>query len=70
MTQLSEPSGLLRAEESVDTNVGAGISSQLRKFYASIQEEEIPDRILTLLEKLEEAERNAVSQAVTEVGVK
>lgn len=35
----------------------AGISAQLRAFYHSVEEEGIPDRFLTLLEKLDMAER-------------
>lgn len=62
MTQFNESMSMERTEESVDANVGAGISVQLRKFYSSIQDEEIPDRLLTLLEKLEEAERNAAAR--------
>ncbi|ATN35659.1 hypothetical protein ACO34A_17785 [Rhizobium sp. ACO-34A] len=34
-----------------------GISDQLRAFYRSVEEEGIPDRFLTLLEKLDMAER-------------
>lgn len=34
-----------------------GISAQLRAFYLSVEEEGIPDRFLTLLEKLDMAER-------------
>lgn len=70
MTQISESRNLDRKEDSVDANVGVGISSQLKKFYSSIQEEEIPDRLLTLLEKLEEAERMAASQVATEESVR
>ncbi|MNL48439.1 hypothetical protein D3C87_1712980 [compost metagenome] len=62
MTQFNESMSMERTEESVDGNVGAGISVQLRKFYSSIQDEEIPDRLLTLLEKLDEAERNAAAR--------
>ncbi|SMD01619.1 hypothetical protein SAMN05880593_11561 [Rhizobium sp. RU36D] len=63
MTQFNESMSMERTEESVDANVGAGISVQLRKFYSSIQNEEIPDRLLTLLEKLDEAERKAASRS-------
>jgi hypothetical protein len=62
MTQFNQSMSMERTEESADGHVGAGISSQLRKFYSSIQDEEIPDRLLTLLEKLEEAERIATAR--------
>lgn len=35
------------------------ISSKLREFYQSVQEEEIPDRFVSLLERLDEAEKTA-----------
>ncbi len=41
----------------------ASISRKLREFYDAVQEEGIPDRFLDLLEKLENAERNAQSQS-------
>ncbi len=63
MTQFNESMSMERTEESVDANVGAGISVQLRKLYSSIQNEEIPDRLLTLLERLDEAERKAASRS-------
>ena len=37
----------------------ASISRKLREFYDAVQEEGIPDRFLDLLERLEQAERNA-----------
>jgi hypothetical protein len=37
------------------------ISRKLREFYDAVQEEGIPDRFLNLLERLEEAEKNAKS---------
>jgi hypothetical protein len=37
----------------------ASISRKLREFYEAVQEEAIPDRFLDLLERLDEAERNA-----------
>lgn len=37
----------------------ASISRKLREFYEAVQEEGIPDRFLDLLERLDEAERNA-----------
>ncbi|WP_142522798.1 NepR family anti-sigma factor [Pseudorhizobium endolithicum] len=42
----------------------ASISRKLREFYDAVQEEGIPDRFLDLLEKLEDAERNAKSVKV------
>ncbi len=42
----------------------ASISRKLREFYDAVQEEGIPDRFLDLLEKLEDAERNANSVKV------
>lgn len=37
----------------------ASISRKLREFYDAVQEEGIPDRFLDLLERLDQAERNA-----------
>ncbi len=37
----------------------ASISRKLREFYDAVQEEGIPDRFLDLLERLEQAEKNA-----------
>lgn len=42
----------------------ASISRKLREFYDAVQEEGIPDRFLDLLERLEQAERNAKSVGV------
>ncbi|SMF07603.1 hypothetical protein SAMN02982989_4939 [Xaviernesmea oryzae] len=39
----------------------ASISRKLREFYNAVQEEGIPDRFLELLERLEQAEKNAKS---------
>jgi hypothetical protein len=39
----------------------ASISRKLREFYNAVQEEGIPDRFLDLLERLEQAEKNAKS---------
>ena len=39
----------------------ASISKKLREFYDAVQEEGIPDRFLDLLERLEQAEKNAKS---------
>ena len=39
----------------------ASISRKLREFYDAVQEEGIPDRFLDLLERLDQAERNAKS---------
>lgn len=36
-----------------------GIAEQLRQFYRAVQDEAIPDRFLSLLEKLDQAEKNA-----------
>ncbi|WP_340162300.1 NepR family anti-sigma factor [uncultured Hoeflea sp.] len=37
------------------------IASQLKQFYTSVEEEPIPDHLLGLLEKLDEAERSGGS---------
>jgi hypothetical protein len=42
----------------------AAISRKLRDFYDAVQEEGIPDRFLDLLERLEQAEKNAKSADV------
>lgn len=34
------------------------IASQLKQFYTSVEEEPIPDRLLGLLDKLDQAERS------------
>ncbi|MBC7312970.1 MAG: hypothetical protein H5U11_10800 [Rhizobium sp.] len=39
--------------------VTPGIAEQLRQFYRAVQDEAIPDRFLSLLEKLDQAEKNA-----------
>jgi len=58
----------MRAREAMSNNFremeGAGVSGpvgeipkKLRQYYDSLQEEAIPDRLLELLEKLDQAER-------------
>jgi hypothetical protein len=42
----------------------ASISRKLREFYDAVQEEGIPDRFLDLLERLDQAEKNAKSVEV------
>jgi len=37
------------------------IASQLKQYYTSVEEEPIPDNLLSLLEKLDEAERSGGS---------
>jgi len=37
----------------------ASISRKLREFYDAVQDEGIPDRFLELLERLDQAEKNA-----------
>ena len=37
------------------------IGSQLKQYYTSLEEEPIPDHLLSLLEKLDEAERSGGS---------
>ena len=39
------------------------ISEKLRQFYTSVEEQEIPDRFLDLLEKLDQAENAAGADA-------
>ncbi len=39
----------------------ASISRKLREFYDAVQEEGIPDRFMELLERLDQAEKNAKS---------
>lgn len=43
------------------TSPNASISRKLREFYDAVQEEGIPDRFLDLLERLDQAEKNAKS---------
>tara|TARA_E500000318_G_scaffold511_2_gene653 strand:- start:34215 stop:34418 length:204 start_codon:yes stop_codon:yes gene_type:complete len=44
-------------------DVNARISSKLHQLYDSVREEEIPDRFLDLLEKLDEAEKASGQEA-------
>ncbi|WP_280113375.1 NepR family anti-sigma factor [Rhizobium sp. PDO1-076] len=39
--------------------VHPGVAAQLREYYQSVQEEGIPERFLSLLERLDMAERQA-----------
>lgn len=43
----------------------ASISRKLREFYDAVQDEGIPDRFLTLLERLDEAEKAANTPKTT-----
>lgn len=61
MTQYSEISPHGRERDGAAAATEAGISSRLREFYNSVQEEAIPERLLSLLERLEVAERQADS---------
>jgi hypothetical protein len=47
----------VRAVDILDPNNQIG--NRLRSFYAAVQDEAIPDRLLDLLEKLDQAERLA-----------
>lgn len=38
-----------------------GIGSQLKQYYKSVEQEPIPDQLLDLLEKLDQAERSSSS---------
>ena len=49
----------MRASDILDPNSQIGV--KLRSLYAAVQEEAIPDRFLELLERLEQAEKNAKS---------
>ncbi|GEO86198.1 MULTISPECIES: NepR family anti-sigma factor [Alphaproteobacteria] len=51
-----DPAGEDRQDKA---GVSAGITSQLRRLYQSVQDEAIPDRFLSLLEKLDQAEKRA-----------
>ncbi|MCE6077836.1 hypothetical protein GOZ90_18045 [Agrobacterium vitis] len=48
--------------EGLQAEAHGTISSKLRKFYDSVQEEGIPDRFMDLLERLDAAEQNAGKQ--------
>lgn len=58
--QNKEDKGENRGQPVSDELFGSNsqIANQLRAFYTSIQEEEIPDRFLDLLEQLDEIEMN------------
>ena len=55
---------ILNASDGVESDVNTGVSTKLRDFYQSVQEEGIPDRFLSLLQRLEEAEINASEQVL------
>lgn len=40
-----------------DFNATEAIASQLKRYYQSVEQEPIPDQLLDLLEKLDQAER-------------
>ena len=44
-----------------DLGTNDAIASQLKQYYTSVEEEPIPDNLLSLLEKLDEAERSGGS---------
>lgn len=44
-----------------DLGTTDAIGSQLKQYYTSLEEEPIPDHLLSLLEKLDEAERSGGS---------
>ena len=44
-----------------DFGTNDAIASQLKQYYTSVEEEPIPDNLLSLLEKLDEAERSGGS---------
>ncbi|MCM2294581.1 hypothetical protein NAC44_19820 [Allorhizobium sp. BGMRC 0089] len=52
-----------QADTAEDVKAASGaftnISAKLRQFYNAVQEEQIPDRFVELLERLEQAEKNA-----------
>ena len=52
--------GPSRSDDGLGPN--SDIGAKLRALYGAVQSEGIPDRLLDLLEKLDEAERNAGSQ--------
>ena len=49
----------VNASDGFESDVNMGVSAKLKHFYQSAQEEGIPDRFLSLLQRLEEAETNA-----------
>jgi len=62
--------GMIDREDKGATSKGArrsdlgltdAIASQLKQYYTSVEEEPIPDNLLSLLEKLDEAERSGGS---------
>lgn len=42
----------------IDLGPTDAIASQLKQYYTSVEQEPIPDNLLSLLEKLDEAERS------------
>lgn len=52
-----KPAGSARPSAAKTDDVNAQISRKLHQLYETVREEEIPDRFLDLLEKLDEAEK-------------
>ncbi|WP_189424195.1 NepR family anti-sigma factor [Devosia pacifica] len=58
------PSG--RTEDGLGTN--SDIGSRLRALYGSVQEESVPDHLLDLLERLDQAESTQRNKSVQDDG--
>ncbi|SOE18666.1 hypothetical protein SAMN05877838_3602 [Hoeflea halophila] len=58
MIDREEKSETSRGGRTSDLGPTDAIASQLKQFYTSVEEEPIPDRLLGLLDKLDQAERS------------
>ncbi|MDO9414976.1 NepR family anti-sigma factor [Pararhizobium sp.] len=60
--------GRSRGKPAGADDANAQIASKLRALYLSVQEEAIPDRFLSLLEKLDAVEQQQTAQAALDRG--
>lgn len=61
MIDREEKGTVSRGGRKPDLGSTDAIASQLKQFYTSVEEEPIPDHLLGLLEKLDQAERSGGS---------
>lgn len=61
MIDREDKGALSRGGRKSDLGTTDAIASQLKQFYTSVEEEPIPDNLLGLLEKLDQAERSGGS---------
>jgi hypothetical protein len=61
MIDREEKGAVSRGGRKSDLGSNDAIASQLKQYYTSVEEEPIPDHLLGLLEKLDQAERSGGS---------